>query len=113
MIDHGVVHHLLGMQILCTYQASTLFWTQAHCIQIKLELFGMTFCKLVVTPFEVDLHLSKDHAPQSIEEINIMCVVPYQQVVGVLTYAMVCSHLNLTFAMGVVSQHSSNPKPTH
>jgi hypothetical protein len=70
MIDHGVGHHLLGMQILCTY-------------------------------------------PQSVEEINIMCVVPYQQVVGVLTYAMVCTHFNLTFATGAVSQHSSNPKPTH
>jgi hypothetical protein len=37
MTDHGVVHHLLGMQILCTYQADTLFLTQAHYIQTKLE----------------------------------------------------------------------------
>ncbi len=103
MIDHGAIHHLLGTQILCTYQAGTLFLTQAHYIQIELELFGINLCKLVATPLEVNLHLSKDHALQSFTEIAIMCVVPYRQAVGFFPYAMVCTHLNLAFAMGVVS----------
>jgi hypothetical protein len=103
MIDHGAIHHLLGTQILCTYQAGTLFFSQAHYIQTKLELFGMTFCKPMATPFEVNLHLSKDHALQSFTEIAIMCVVPYRQAVGFFPYAMVCTHLNLAFAMGDVS----------
>ncbi len=103
MIDHGAIHHLLGMQILCTYQAGTLFFTQAHYIQTKLELFRMTFCTHVAIPLEINLHLSKDHALQSLAEMDIMCVVPYQQVVGFFPYAMVCTHLNLAFAMGAVS----------
>jgi hypothetical protein len=37
MTDCGTIHHLLGMQILCTYQASTLFFTQANYFQTKLE----------------------------------------------------------------------------
>jgi hypothetical protein len=106
MTDHGAVPHLLGMQILRTYEFDTLFLTQAHYIQTKLELFKMTFCKHVVTPFEVNLHLSKNHALQSVEEIDIMRVVSYQQAIGFFTYAMVCIHPNLAFAMGAISQHS-------
>jgi hypothetical protein len=30
MINHGVIHHLLGMWILHNCQANTLFLTQAH-----------------------------------------------------------------------------------
>ncbi len=88
-------------------------FTQAHYIQTKLELFGVVFSKPMATPFEVNLHLSKDHAPHSVVEIDIMHVVPYQQVVGFFTYAMVCTHPDLAFAMGAVSHHSSNPRPTH
>ncbi len=66
----------------------------------------------MATPFEINLHLSKIHAFQSIEEIDIMHVVPYQQAIGFFTYAMVCIHPNLAFAMGVIFQHSSNPRPT-
>jgi hypothetical protein len=78
MIDHGVIHHLLGMQILHNYQANTLFLTQAHYIQIELELFGINLCKLVATPLEVNLHLSKDHALQFVVEMDIIRVVPHQ-----------------------------------
>jgi hypothetical protein len=84
MTDHGAIHHLLGMQILHTYQAGTLCLTEAHYIQTKLELFGMTFCKPMATPIEVNLHLSKDNALQSIAKIDIMRVVPYQQAIGFL-----------------------------
>jgi hypothetical protein len=94
------------MQIFCTYQVGTLFLSQAHYIQIKLELFRMTFCKHVATPFEVNLHLSKNHALQYVEEIDMMCVVPYQLAIGFFTYAMVCICPNLAFAMGAISQPS-------
>jgi hypothetical protein len=77
MIDHGVIYHLLDMQILHNCQANTLFLTQVHYIQNKLELFGITLCKHVATPLEVNLHLSKDHALQFVVEMDIMCVVPH------------------------------------
>jgi hypothetical protein len=73
----------------------------------------MTFCKPMATPTKVNLHSSKDRALQSIEEIDIMRGVPYQQAIGFFTYVMVCIRPNLTFAMGTISQHSSNPRPTH
>jgi hypothetical protein len=73
----------------------------------------MIFCKPMATPTEVNVHFSKDHALQYIEEIDIMRGVPYQQTIGFFTYVMVCIRPNLTFAMRAISQHSSNPRPTH
>jgi hypothetical protein len=94
------------MQILHNYQTITLFLTQAHYIQTKLDLFGITFRKLVAIPFEVNLPLSKDHALQFVVEMDIMRFVPHQQTVGSLTYAMVCIRHDLSFVVGAVFQHS-------
>jgi hypothetical protein len=67
----------------------------------------------MATPLEINLHLSKDHALHFVVEMDIMCVVPHQQVIGSLIYAMVCVRFDLSFAVGVVFHHSSNPRPTH
>jgi hypothetical protein len=67
----------------------------------------------MATPLEINLLLSKDHALQFVMEMDIMCVVPHQQVLGSLTYFMVCVHLDLSFAVGAIFQHSSNLRPTH
>jgi hypothetical protein len=39
----------------------------------------------MATPLEINLLLSKNHAFQFVVEMDIMCVVPHQQVVGSLT----------------------------
>ncbi len=66
----------------------------------------MHLCKLVATPLEVNLHLSKTHSLHTIEDVEAMSHVPYQCVVGFLAYATVCIHFNLMFVEGVVSHHS-------
>jgi hypothetical protein len=35
--------------------------------------------------------------------------IPFQEVVGCLMYAMVCTRLDTSFAMGHVSKHVPNP----
>jgi hypothetical protein len=77
MNDHGVVHHILGIQILHNEQVNS-FFIQVHYVQAKLELFGMNLCKLVVTPLTINLHISKDQSPQFIENMDIMRNVLYQ-----------------------------------
>jgi hypothetical protein len=86
MNAHGVFHHTLGIQILHNEQINTLFLTQVHYVQAKLELFGMNICKLVVTPLKMNLHTSKEQSPQFIENIDIMRNVLYQQMLVSFTY---------------------------
>jgi hypothetical protein len=104
MNDHGVVHHILGIQILHNEQDDTLFLTQVHYVQTKLELFGMNLCKFVATPLKINLHISKDQSPQFTENMDIMCNVLYQQMLVFLlmVIAMVCTQHDLTFAMGAI-----------
>ena len=42
-----------------------------------------------------------------------MSKVPYASVVGSLMYAMVCTRLNIGYAIGVVSRYMSNPQREH
>jgi hypothetical protein len=42
-----------------------------------------------------------------------MLKVPYSSVVGSLMYAMVCSHLDLSYAMSLVSRYMANPGKEH
>jgi len=39
--------------------------------------------------------------------------VPYASAVGSLMYAMLCTRLDICFAVGLVSRYQNNPGPTH
>ena len=49
-------------------------------------------CKPVEVPIPVGIKLSTDHCPKSEEEIEYMAHVPYASAIGILMYAMVCTH---------------------
>ncbi len=66
----------------------------------------MHLCKLVATPLEVNLHLSKTQSLHTIEDVKAMSHVPYQCVVGSLVYTMECIHFDLMFVVGIVFHHS-------
>ena len=42
-----------------------------------------------------------------------MLRVPYSSAVGSLMYAMVCSRLDLSYAMSLVSRYMANPDKEH
>ena len=69
--------------------------------------------KPVSTPIASHFKLSAAQCPSSDEDIEYMSKVPYSSVVGSLMYAMVCSHLDLSYAMSLVSRYMSNPSKEH
>jgi poly(3-hydroxybutyrate) depolymerase len=42
-----------------------------------------------------------------------MSKVPYASAIGSLMYAMLCTHLDICFAVDMVSRYQSNPGPNH
>ena len=42
-----------------------------------------------------------------------MAKVPYASTIGSLMYAMVCTRLDIAYAVKVVSRHMSNPRKQH
>lgn len=73
----------------------------------------MSDCKLVSFPLASDFKLSSDSCPTTEEEIKKMAHVPYSSAVGNLMYAMVCSKLDLSYAVSVVSHFMHSPGKDH
>ena len=64
-------------------------------------------------PFKNGLAFSKDQCPKTQEERDRMERVPYASAVGSLIYTMLCTKLDIRFAVGMVSGYQSNPGPEH
>jgi ATP-binding cassette subfamily B (MDR/TAP) protein 1 len=51
----------------------------------------------------INFKLLKDMGLQNDVGLNVMCVIPFQNVIGSPMYAMVCTRPNIAHAIGVVS----------
>ena len=51
--------------------------------------------------------------PETQEEIDYMSRIPYSSAVGSLMYAMVCTRLDISHVVGVVSRYMNNPGKEH
>ena len=50
------------------------------------------------------IHLSKRMSPKTLEERDRMKKISYASVVGSIMYAMLCTKLNIAYALGIVSK---------
>jgi hypothetical protein len=55
-----------------------------------------------MTPVEVGLKLIKKQAPTTIQELEEMKKIPYQNIVRNLMYYMVCTCLDIPFTNGMI-----------
>ena len=70
-------------------------------------------CKPMDTLVERNLNLSLDMCPKSPEEKEKMLKVPYSSAIGSLTYAMMCTHPNICYVVGLASRFQYNPGIKH
>ena len=61
------------------------------------------------TNVDKSLSLSRDIYPKTLEENKKMSRVPYVSVVGSLMFAMMCTHPDICYVIGLVSRYQSNP----
>jgi len=52
-------------------------------------------------------------SPQTYEEKKFMANIQYQNAVGCLVYAIVCTRFNIAFAVGIISQCLKDPSVKH
>ena len=63
--------------------------------------------------FRVGKSLSGNQRPKTHAEIERMRKIPYALAVVSLMYTMLCTRLNIYFAMGTVSKYQSDPGEEH
>ena len=69
--------------------------------------------KPIDTPIEKGHSLSLEDCPKSEKEKREIARVPYTSAIGSLMYAMLCTRLDICFAVGMVSHYQSNPSLVH
>ncbi len=79
----------------CFQQNRTIYLNQSKYIGGILKLFGMAKNKLVQIPFMINCKFLKDMNPQNDANLEAMWVSMFQNVIGSLIYAMVCTRLDI------------------
>ena len=69
--------------------------------------------KPVKTPLAAHFWLSADLSPQTDEDEKYMSYVPYASAVGRIMYTMVCTWLDISNAINVVSRYMERLEKSH
>ena len=113
MKDLGAAKQILGMMIFRDRKNMKLTLSQDDYIAKVLQHFSMENAKVASTPLLGHLKITKEMCQKTQEEEDKMYKVPYALVLGILMYAMVCTRLDISHVVGVVSKYMSHPGIEH
>jgi len=108
MKDLSNLHFFLGMEVERDHAQRWLYINQIGYLKEILKCFYMEDYKAIGVLFNPKSKLKK------IENKDVeMVKVPYQQDVGSLMYAMLCTWSDLAYPISMVSQHMANLSLEH
>lgn len=110
MEDLGVAHCVVGIQTARISQHHYAIGQQAMTISL-LARFGMTTCKQASTPLPGGAKLTLSTPDEAIAFAKRD--MPYRSGVGSLMYLAQCTRPDISYAVGVLSQHLENPCDRH
>lgn len=113
MKDLGEAKKILGMEIVRDKVKGSLTISQGHYLQKVLDTYGMDQANSVQTPMGVHFKLRSATEKEYREQQDRMRVIPYQNVVGSLMYAMTGTRPDLAYAVGLVCRFMSKPLKEH
>ena len=108
MVDNGEIKYCLGLSIKRDRKNKVITISQSNYIENILVKFGMKNCRPVATPLEPGVKYFK-----TTEEDVQFDVKTYQQAIGSLTYAAICTRPDISAAVGALSQFMSKPSEIH
>jgi len=108
MKDLGDLHFFLGMEVERDRAQRLLYINQIGYLKEILKRFCMEDCKAIGVPLDPKTKLKKNES-KDVEMVK----APYQQAVGSLMYAMLCTRPDLTYPISVMSQHMANLSIEH
>ena len=109
MVDQGEIHYLLGMGIIRNKNKCELLIDQNLYVENILKRFGMFDCRPVSTPLEPgkNFNISVDNDDDDFDKTR------FQQAIGSLTYASICSRPDISASVNILSQYMSKPNHEH
>ena len=64
-------------------------------------------------PISHGIHLSKAMCPKTQDERDKMSQAQYALAIGSIMYAMLCTRLDVTYALSICSRHQVDPSEKH
>jgi hypothetical protein len=104
MKDLGELRYFLGIEVI--HSPKGIWLLQRQYALNKLSEYGMTVCKPISIPLEQNVKLSANER-KLVEDTTM-----YKRIVGSLIY-MIITRLDLSYAVGVVSQFMQTPRKPH
>ena len=106
MKDLGEIHWFLGMEIIRDRRRCLISISQTQYINNVVSRFGFANSCPISTPISVNLSLPVLDTPE-------VDVCDYQSRIGSIMYAMLGTRPDIAYAVGALSQYSSNPGKAH
>ena len=113
LTDLGPVHWLLGIKVTRNRAERTISLSQTAFIDTILHRFSLTDAKPYNSPMIPGFAFTKEHSPNSPEEVTQMQKTPYREAIGSLMYIAVATRPDIAFAVSALSQYLSNPGIAH
>lgn len=112
MNDFEEASYILGIKIIKNEAFQKLSISQETCINIVLSKFKMDKFNDAMIPYDRSKKLENNDYPLVLEELDEL-EFSYASAMGSLKYALVCTHLDLAFAMNILSRFQSNLGKNH
>lgn len=113
MTDRGELKMFIGVEISQNRRKRTLKAGLVPYIERIFREHGMGWCATVATPVDPAVHLAKTETEFLVTPANEDNRQQYQSAVETLMYVMLVRRLDIAHAVGIVSQHCTNPNGHH
>ncbi|WVZ93414.1 hypothetical protein U9M48_039394 [Paspalum notatum var. saurae] len=107
MKDLGEAAYILGIKIYRDRSKCLIGLSQSTYIDIVLKRFNMHDSKKGFLHMSPGTILSKTQCPSTTDEQKRMSEIPYASAIGSIIYAMICTRLDVSFALSVTSKYQS------
>ncbi|KAL8147454.1 hypothetical protein AgCh_004963 [Apium graveolens] len=113
MKDLGDATYILGIKIYRDRSRKLIGLSQSIYIDKVLHRFGMQEAKKGYVPMSHGILISKDNYPKSLDDKGRMSKVPYASAIGSIMYVMICTRLDVSYALSMTRRYQSNPSEGH
>ena len=113
MKDLGEVAYILTIKIYRDRSRKLLGLSQSTYIDKVLKRFKMDDSKRGNLPTCHGIKLSKEHCPNTPSDRERMSRIPYASTIGSIIYAILCTRLDVSYALSITSRYQVNPDEQH
>ena len=113
MKDFGEVAYILGINIYRDRSKQLLNLSQSGYIDKVIKRFSMQDSKRGFLPMSHGINLGKSQCPTTKDEKEGMDEIPYASAIGSIMYDMLCTRLDVSYALSMTSRFQSDPGECH